>query len=107
MSGSFPRLLILDKFLPSRFWKTRVDPYGNTGLHDVEPVDRNAEFGIVIGEKPYWNKGYGKKATRLMLQHGFEDLNLHRIYLYVFENNQRGMKAYEGAGFTKEGRLER
>lgn len=76
---------------------------GNTGLHNVEPVDLNAEFGIVIGEKAYWNKGYGRKAARLLLQHGFGDLNLHRIYLYVFENNLRGMKAYEAAGFMKEG----
>jgi RimJ/RimL family protein N-acetyltransferase len=78
---------------------------GNAGLHDVDPVNRSAEFGIMIGEKDYWNKGFGTLATRLTLQHGFEHLNLNRIYLEVFETNPRAMKAYEGAGFTREGVL--
>lgn len=78
---------------------------GNTGLHNVEAVHLAAEFGIVIGEKAYWNKKYGREATRLMLKHGFENLNLNRIYLYVYENNARGIKAYEAAGFVREGVL--
>ena len=78
---------------------------GNCGLHDIEPVNNAAEFGIVIGEKEYWNKGLGREAARLMLKHGFEDLNLNRIYLYVFATNPRGLKAYAAAGFVKEGTL--
>lgn len=78
---------------------------GNTGLHNVEPVHLCAEFGIFIGEKTFWNRGFGREATRLTLKHGFENLNLHRIYLYVYENNLRGIKAYEAAGFVKEGVL--
>ena len=78
---------------------------GNVGIHNVEPVHLNAEFGIVIGEKDYWNKGYGTEAARLALKHGFENLNLHRIFLNVYENNHRGIKAYEKAGFVKEGVL--
>jgi RimJ/RimL family protein N-acetyltransferase len=78
---------------------------GNTDLHAIEPVTNAAEFGILIGEKEYWNKGYGREATRLMLKHGFEDLNLNRIYLYVFLENARAIKAYESAGFIKEGVL--
>lgn len=76
---------------------------GNSGLHDVDPVNHSAEFGIVIGEKDYWNKGYGTQATRLTLRHGFEHLNLHRIYLEVFVTNPRAMRVYEAAGFTREG----
>ena len=78
---------------------------GNTGLHNVEPVHLAAEFGIMIGEKAYWNKGYGREAARLTLKHGFEHLNLNRIYLHVYENNLRGIKAYEAAGFVHEGVL--
>jgi RimJ/RimL family protein N-acetyltransferase len=40
-----------------------------------------------------------------MLKHGFEDLNLNRIYLQVFAENLRGIKAYLAAGFVKEGIL--
>lgn len=78
---------------------------GNTGLHEVESVNRAAEFGIFIGEKAYWNQGFGREATRLTLKHGFEDLNLNRIYLYVYETNPRAIKAYEAAGFVREGLL--
>lgn len=78
---------------------------GNTGLDKVEPVNAQSEFGIFIGEKTYWNKGYGKEATLLILKHGFEDLNLNRIYLYVFEDNSRAIAAYKAVGFVQEGLL--
>ncbi len=80
-------------------------PIGNTGLHNADAINRNAEFGIFIGEKAYWNRGYGTSAARLMLKHGFDNLNLNRIYLYVYENNPRAIKAYESAGFVREGVL--
>jgi RimJ/RimL family protein N-acetyltransferase len=76
---------------------------GNTGLFGIEPIHNAGEFGIIIGEKEYWNKGYGRETAKLMLKHGFEDLNLNRIYLKVFVDNLRGIKAYESAGFVKEG----
>lgn len=78
---------------------------GNTGLHDVNQISRYAEFGIFIGEKDYWNRGYGSMATNLILRYGFETLNLNRIYLHVYQNNLRGISSYEKAGFVKEGVL--
>lgn len=78
---------------------------GNTGLHNVNQISRYAEFGIFIGEKEYWNRGYGTIATNLTLMHGFENLNLNRIFLHVYQNNPRGIAAYEKAGFVKEGVL--
>jgi len=78
---------------------------GNTGLHKVEPVNLQAEFGIFIGNKEYWNKGYGSEATKLIVKHGFENLNLNRIYLYVFEDNPRAIATYKGVGFVQEGLL--
>jgi RimJ/RimL family protein N-acetyltransferase len=78
---------------------------GNAGLHSIEPVHLAAEFGIFIGEKSFWNKGYGREAARLTLKHGFDNLNLNRIYLYVYKNNPRGIKAYESVGFVKEGEM--
>jgi diamine N-acetyltransferase len=63
-----------------------------------------AEFGIVIGDKRYWNQGYGTEAVRLLLQFGFNTLNLNRIYLHVYETNPRAVRAYEKAGLTIEGR---
>ena len=76
---------------------------GTTDLHKVESVNNSAEFGLMLGEKDYWHKGYGLKTTELMLKHGFEDMNLNRIYLFVFPENMFAVKAYETAGFVKEG----
>ena len=76
---------------------------GNCSLMNIDWRNRSAEFGIAIGEKDHWNKGYGTEATRLMLRHGFDTLNLHRIMLRVYETNLRGVRAYEKAGFVHEG----
>ena len=77
---------------------------GNCGLHDIDHVDRKAEFGIFIGDKSFWNKGYGTEATKLILDFGFNVLNLNSIMLRVFEYNARAMKCYEKAGFKEIGR---
>ena len=76
---------------------------GTTGFHEISLVNREAEFGISIGDKSIWNQGYGTEATRLMLQHGFETLNLNRIYLRVYETNPRAIRAYEKVGYVHEG----
>ncbi len=76
---------------------------GNTYFIDVNEIDRCAEIGILIGDKQYWNKGYGTETMQTMLRYGFETLNFHRIWLQVFVNNKRGIRAYEKAGFIHEG----
>ncbi len=80
-------------------------PLGNIGLHSIDWVNRNSEVGIFIGEKRCWNQGFGRDAMRLMLRHAFNNLNLNRIYLRVFEFNLRAIHSYENAGFKLEGRL--
>jgi RimJ/RimL family protein N-acetyltransferase len=80
-------------------WK----PIGNTGLGNIDPRNRSAEFGIFIGDRSCWDQGYGSEATRLMVRHGFETLNLHRIYLRVFRTNPRAVHVYEKTGFVHEG----
>ncbi len=77
---------------------------GNTSFMNVDAINRSAEIGIFIGEKAYWNQGYGRETMRLMLRFGFNTLNLNRIYLRVYETNPRGIRAYEHAGFRHEGR---
>jgi RimJ/RimL family protein N-acetyltransferase len=78
---------------------------GNLGLFDIDSRARTAEVGISIGEKAYWDQGYGTKAMGLLLKHGFETLNLNRIALRVFANNPRAIRCYEKVGFVQEGRL--
>ena len=78
---------------------------GSISLQGINWFDRLAEVGVVIGEKAYWNQGFGRDAMNLMLRHGFNTLNLNRIYLRVYENNLRGIRSYEYAGFIHEGRM--
>jgi len=78
---------------------------GSTGFHSVDLTNGNAQFGIFIGDKNFWNRGYGTDATTLMLDFGFNILNLHHIYLHVLEFNKRGIKCYEKAGFKTVGKL--
>lgn len=78
---------------------------GNTRFIRIDWHARSAEVGLVIGEKAYWDKGHGTQVMQLMLRHGFETLNLNRIYLRVFADNLRAIRCYEKAGFVLEGRL--
>jgi RimJ/RimL family protein N-acetyltransferase len=78
---------------------------GNCSLHDIVWRSRKAEFAIAIGEKQYWGRGYATAATKLMLEYGFGELNLHRIYLYTFSFNNGAIRAYEKVGFKHEATL--
>jgi RimJ/RimL family protein N-acetyltransferase len=78
---------------------------GNCGFHGIDWRCRSSEVGIFIGDKSYWNHGYGTEAMSLLLKHGFETLNMNRIFLRVFENNPRAIRSYEKAGFQHEGRF--
>jgi len=78
---------------------------GNCSIFNIEWTNRSAELGIAIGEKSVWNQGYGTETMQLLLQHGFETLNLNRLYLRVYSTNPRAIRAYEKAGFVLEGTL--
>ncbi len=78
---------------------------GTTGLHQIDWVNRAAEFGIAITDKKYWNTGLGTEATKLTLKYAFEYLNLNRVSLRVYEYNKRAIHVYEKCGFVHEGRL--
>jgi RimJ/RimL family protein N-acetyltransferase len=80
-------------------------PIGNCGLHGIDSKDGGGAFGIVIGEKDYWSKGYGTEAAQLLIGYGFQQLNLHRISSYAFAFNERSIKLHKKLGFREEGRL--
>ena len=80
-------------------------PIGNCGLQGIDSKDRNATFGIIIGEKDYWRKGYALEATRLLINYGFQQLNLHRISSSAIAYNERSIKLHKKVGFREEGRL--
>lgn len=78
---------------------------GTTGLYSINWIMRTAEFRIFLGNKAYWNRGIGTECTKLMVVYGFEKLNLNRIWMGVNTDNIGGVRAYEKAGFVREGVL--
>ena len=76
---------------------------GNVGLHAIDWKDRCAELGIIIGEKAYWDQGYGSDAIRTLLGLAFREMGLHRVFLRVDADNARGIRCYEKVGFQREG----
>ena len=80
-------------------------PIGSCDLTLGLAENRDAELGIMIGEKSYWNRGYGTDAVRTLVRFAFEEMNLNRIQLEVFDFNARAIRAYEKVGFQREGTL--
>jgi RimJ/RimL family protein N-acetyltransferase len=77
---------------------------GQLDLSGVNWTAGDAWMGVGIGERAYWGKGYGSEAVNLLLRFGFEQLNLRRISLNVFEYNERAIRSYVKIGFKVEGR---
>ena len=77
---------------------------GNCGLMRIDFIQRVAELGILIGDKEFWNKGYGTEAMNLLLDYAFNALNLHNVMLFVKEYNLRAYHVYEKIGFKEIGR---
>ena len=78
---------------------------GNCGLDGVPNKRRCWSFGIFIGDRDYWDGGYGTDAAISTLAYGFVHQNLHRIHLSVEAENPRARRCYEKAGFVEEGVL--
>ena len=72
---------------------------GNCMCYDIDPAKRNAEFGIMIGQRECWNRGYGTDATRLLLQHAFDNLPVSSLFLHTLASNTRAQTAFNNAGF--------
>jgi RimJ/RimL family protein N-acetyltransferase len=77
---------------------------GFCSLMNLKSRNRCAELGIMIGDRAYWGRGYGRDAVKLMLDYGFGYLGLHRIELFPHEKNMRAIRCYLACGFIEEGR---
>ena len=77
---------------------------GTCGFVELDHINQISEVGIFIGDKNYWNKGYGTEALTLLLDYGFKALNLHNIMLKVYSFNERAIKSYKKAGFKLMGK---
>ena len=78
---------------------------GNIKLELQDSIAKVADLGLLIGNKSYWDKGVGKETCRLAITYGFEEMQLRKIYLAVYENNPAAKNLYEKLGFKLEGTL--
>ena len=74
---------------------------GSSVVYNVNPVIRQAEYGIMIGKQQYWGLGYGTEITKFLVLNLFK-LNLfNRLYLHTLANNNRAIGCFLSAGFSK------
>ena len=73
---------------------------GNCMYYDMDTVNKQAEVGIVIGDKNYWSQGYGYDALVTLLDYLFSNTSMERLYLHTLEWNKRAQRAFEKCGFA-------
>lgn len=105
---SFFRTMVEGKASHKSFiiaFKDSLEYLGQIDLYRIDWKNRFAHLAIVIGNKENLGKGYGSEAIQVLLKFAFEELNLNRIELEVYEFNERGYKCYVKCGFKEEGRF--
>ncbi|MBB4825523.1 RimJ/RimL family protein N-acetyltransferase [Sporosarcina luteola] len=89
--------------------KAIIDQDGNhigwVDLKNIDKLNKHAELGIAIGDKKYWGKGYGLAAMEEMIDYGFNELQLNKIWLRVEIDNEKAIKSYKRMGYVEEGIL--
>ena len=78
---------------------------GNIKLYNFVSPHLRADYGILIGDKTSWGKGYAKEASIALINHAFKKMNIHRIYLGVLDGNDAAIHLYKKLGFIQEGTL--
>jgi RimJ/RimL family protein N-acetyltransferase len=78
-------------------------PIGTISLFHLDQTNGNAGVGISIGEKDLWGRGFGTDAMNALLDFGFGELRLERVWLDVYDFNVRARRSYEKSGFQTEG----
>ncbi|SDT33891.1 Protein N-acetyltransferase, RimJ/RimL family [Streptomyces sp. TLI_053] len=84
--------------------KTGGRPIGMVDYRGVDPYEGVAEVGIFIGEREFWDHGYGSEALGLLVDHLFGMFPLNRLELDTWSGNTRAARAFARLGFQEEGR---
>ena len=80
---------------------------GNCMYYDMDTINKQAEIGIVIGDRDYWSRGYGYDAVVTILDHLFLNTEMERLYLHTLHWNKRALWAFEKCGFIPVHRVQR
>ena len=80
---------------------------GNCTYYSIDETKGEAELGIMVGNRNYWDKGYGADTVTTLVNYIFRQTNLKRIYLKTLESNSRAQKCFKKCGFAPYGHLVR
>ncbi len=80
---------------------------GNFTIYDVDEKAAEAQVGIMIGDRNYWDRGYGADAMNAMSDYIFHSMALDRLYLKTLNWNMRAQKCFARCGFTPCGEMSR
>lgn len=77
---------------------------GEARLDGLDAYDGRARLATGLFDPAKLGQGLGRRVVRLVLQHAFEALRLHRVDLRVLAYNVRAIRCYRSCGFVEEGR---
>jgi RimJ/RimL family protein N-acetyltransferase len=80
---------------------------GNASIHDIDWVSRAAWFDLFIGEPAAWNRGFGTDAIGTLVRFAFQEMNLTKLRIKVFDYNEKAKHVLATHGFVQEGTLRR
>src|SRR4030042_2229148 len=80
---------------------------GNCTVYDIDEKKGEAQVGIMIGNRDYWDKGYGADVVKAMADHAFRSTKIRRLYLKTLDWNARAQKCFTHCGFKPFGHLRR
>jgi ribosomal-protein-alanine N-acetyltransferase len=80
---------------------------GNCVYYNVNKIESKAEIGIMIGNRDYWNQGYGTEIVNTLLNYVFDKTGLKKAYLTTLVWNARAHKCFKKCGFSENGELMR
>ena len=78
---------------------------GNCMYYNMDLVAGQVEVGIMVGDRAYWNQGYGGDAITALVDYIFAEMQVERIYLSTLEWNLRAQRCFEKCGFVHCGHL--
>ena len=81
-------------------------PVGTIGLSCIDYRNQNGELGILI-DKEWQEKGIGKESLSLLIEFAWNEMNLRKIKVKVFKENEAAINLYKSCGFTEEGILKK
>ena len=96
---------------PKYFWaitvKTNGVHIGNIKIDPIHFKNKYGEYGVMLGDKNFWGKGFAREASKEVLRFCFQDLGLRKINLGVISINEDAISLYKDLGFKIEGHFKK